>query len=249
MKKYSILFVFCCCISVLAFAQVSINTNSPKGVFYIDGGADNSTTSANRFKNDVMVDSLGSLILGQATAPLTGKAKIDITSDAAYGAFRMKDGGEGNGMVLLGDANGDAKWGMLKGSGGYKLSITAPSTPMLSGSAYSVSFSNGFNYIPITQAGSYIVMIRMTVLYSGAATRAGGYFYLYKNAININALGEDSMEFYSDCINGQNFSMYAVLRAENLVAGDKIYWVIRPVGSSVQWTLNTSLTTVFFYRV
>lgn len=249
MKKYSSLAAFFTCLSALSFAQVSINTGSPKGVFYIDGGSDNTTTGLNRFKNDVMVDANGSLVLGQAVDPVTGKAKVDITADAAYGAFRMSDGGEGDDMALLGDVDGYAKWGLLKGSGGYRLSVTAPTGVMTAPSYYTTTFSSGVNYIPITQAGSYIVMIRMTSRYAGSPTRTGGYFYLYKNTVNTATRGEDSVEMYSDCINGQNFSTYAVLRAENLVAGDKLYWVIMPQVAGSQWTLNLSLTTVFFYRV
>ncbi|PXV69021.1 hypothetical protein CLV62_101288 [Dysgonomonas alginatilytica] len=248
MKKYIILFGLSLLTSSLCKAQVSINTSSPLGIFYIDGAADNTTTSANRFKNDVMVDVNGSLVLGKATQPSVGQAKVDITSDAAYGTLKMADGGEGDGMVLFGDANGYARWGMLKGSGGYRLSLTAPTAAMATGTFYTVGFNNSLNYIPITEKGSYIVMIRMAATYTGTLGRTGGYFYLHKNTVNTATMGIDSIEMYMECLTGKKFSTYTVLRALDLAVGDKIYLVMRPQTEGT-WTLDLSLTTVFFYRV
>lgn len=248
MKKYITLLILSLLMSSVSMAQVSINTKNPQGIFYIDGGADNTTTSANRFKNDVMVDANGSLVLGKPTQPSVGLAKVDITSDAAYGTLKMVDGGEGDGMVLLGDANGYARWGMLKGSGGYKLSLTAPTGAMATGSFYTMTFSNKLNYIPITEQGSYIVMVRMSATYTGALGRTGGYFYLHKNTVNTATMGIDSIEMYMECLSGKKFSTYTVLRALDLAVGDKIYLVMKPQTAGT-WTLDLSLTTVFFYRV
>lgn len=244
MKKNILLFSLIFLVSTLAVSQVSINTNSPQGVFHIDAAYDNATVSSNRFKNDVIVDSSGSLILGSSTQSPKGLAKVDITSDAAYGTIKLVDGGEGSGMALLGDTYGYAKWGMLKGSGGYRLSIN-PSvvTNMPIGSLYTFSFDNSENYISITESASYIVMVRMTVIPYGTPGRTSGYYYLRKNNTII-----DVVEMYYSCINGQQFSSYTILQAFNLSAGDKIYLQAVPVvGSS--WTLVPGLTAVFFYRI
>lgn len=252
MKKYIVLWGLLFPSLFVCFAQVSINTQNSQGIFYIDAGADNTTTSVNRFKNDVVVDEAGSLILGQSTQPTVGKAKLDITSDTPYGAFKMVDGGEGDGMVLLGDASGYAKWGMLKGSGGYKLRVTGPTAVMTSLVTYNFTLSNGLSYIPISVAGSYIIMIRMTATYrvtTGTGGRASGYFIVYKNTITPATAGEDSTENYFAGINGQKFTVYTFLKVLNASAGDKLYLVLRPQTANNQWTLDTALTTVFFYRV
>lgn len=248
MKKTIILFYLLLCLLPVSQAQVSINTTNPNGVFYIDGAGDNGTTSANRFKNDVMVDGNGSLIMGYSSLPVTAKAKVDITSDAAYGALRMTDGGEGAGMVMLGDINGYAKWGMLKGSGGYKLSVSSPTAVMNTNVNYTVSYTTGLSYISITETATYIVMVRMAAIANSTpAGRTSGYFYLCKNGINTTTNLIDTVESYVGCINGQRFSIYTLLRGINLTAGDKLYLLMRPMTGT--WTLDTSLTQVFFYRV
>lgn len=254
MKKNIILFVFLFWTIVGSFSQVGINTNNPKGIFYIDGGTDNATTSVNRFKNDVMVDNNGSLILGQSIEPTVGKAKVDIMSDTAYGALRLSDGGEAEGMVLLGDSEGYARWGMLKGSGGFKLGVTTPVNAtgdgdLSPGNYYTVGFSNGLNYISIREAGNYIVMIRATFLHKGTPTRTAGTFSLYKNTINTSTRGIDSYEMYTYCFANKRFSVYTVLQANNLAVGDKLYWVVRPLTTGSIWMLNLQQTSVFFYRV
>lgn len=251
MKKYIILFTFSLSV-MIAYSQVAINTVDPKGIFYIDGKADNTTTDPNRYKTDVMVDTAGSIILGQTTLPATSMAKVDITADAVYGALKIADGGEGEGMVLLGDANGYGRWGQLKGSGGFKLGIGTPigavAGDMSPGTNYVIPFNNNLDHILIREPGNYIVMIRATFFFKGAATRATGVLSLYKNTITA-ASNLDSFEPYFYSFNNTRFSVYTILRAYNMVVGDKVYWTVRPATANTIWMINEPLTTVFFYRV
>lgn len=251
MKNYIILFIFSLSV-MIAYSQVAINTVDPKGIFYIDGKSDNTTAAADRYKNDVMVDTVGSIILGQPILPVTSIAKVDITTDVAYGALKIADGGEGEGMVLLGDANGYARWGQLKGAGGFKLGIGTPigavDGDMSPGTNYVIPFNNNLDYILIREPGNYIVMIRATFFFKGAATRATGVLSLYKNTITA-ASNLDSFEPYFFSFNNTRFSVYTILRAYNMLVGDKLYWTVRPATTDTIWMINEPLTTVFFYRV
>lgn len=254
MKKYIILSTsFLWIFVTISFAQVGINTSDPKGTFYVDGQGDNLTSSSNRFKNDVMVDFNGSLVVGESTQPTEGKAKVDVSSDTAYGALRISDGGEGEGMVLLGNVNGEANWGMLKGSGGFRLGVTTPTNAiggdMLPSVYYTIGFNNGLDHIRIPESGNYIVMIRSTFLHKGTPTRTAGTFYIYRNTIDTPNRGIDSYEMNTYCFENKRFLVYTVLKANNLVAGDKLYWVVRPFTAGSVWMLNLPQTAVFFYRV
>lgn len=253
MKTHIVLLISALWITVAISAQVGINTNDPRGIFYIDGKTDNTTSSSDKYKNDVMVDLDGSLILGQAVQPTLAKAKVDITSDTAYGAMKISDGGESENMVLLGDAAGNALWGQIKGSGGFKLVVTTPPANAINGDMlptvyYTIGFSNGLDYIPIREAGNYIIMIRATFLHKGSPTRTAGTFSIYKNTIDTPNRGADSYEMYTYSFANKRFSVYTVLKVNNLVAGDKLYWVVRPLTTGSVWMLHPD-TTLFFYRV
>lgn len=249
MKKYILLQVCMWMMVMLTIAQVSINTQNTQGVLYIDAAADNTTTSTDRFRNDVMVDSSGSLVLGPTSASVVGKAKVDITSSERYGALRFQDGNEAEGMVLMGDKDGYANWGMMKGSGGYMLPVVAPVGIMGSRINYILSFTQNTNYISILDDGNYLIMVRSALTYTGTPVRMSGYFYLCKNGTDPDTSVIDTYEFYTQVLNNQKFSVYTVLRAINVKADDKLYLVARPQTTNISWTMDLSATQVFVYRV
>ena len=249
MKKNIMLQVCIWMVVVSVFSQVSINTQNPQGIFYIDASADNNSASADRFGNDVMVDTNGSLVIGQNTATPAGKAKVDITSTEAYGAMRFQDGNEAEGMVLFGDKDGYASWGMMKGSGGYMESVVAPIGIMASRVNYPLWFTLYRNYIPVLDDGNYLIMIRSAMTYTGTPIRMSGYFYLCKNDPNPATSAIDTYEFYANVIDKQKFSVYTVLRAIDVKADDKLYVVTSPQTVGISWTMDLSATQVFVYRV
>lgn len=247
MKKILIFIVFVSFILPGLFAQVGINTQNISGVLHIDTKANNATTgtvTAASLKDDIIVDGNGNLGAGMSTT--VPKAKVDVSSDSKWGALRITDGNEGEGMILFGDENGYARWGMLKGSGGYKLRITAPTTTLPLNTENRISLSNGFNYLPINAAGDYVVMIRVTYTFTATATLGwiSVYHKLFKNSLTTP---EESLETYVNVIGGQKFSAYALLRASGTQINDKIQIAINPRSYSL--TIDTANSYIIFYRV
>ncbi|SHE79782.1 hypothetical protein [Dysgonomonas macrotermitis] len=249
MKKNIVLYVSLWVVWVSVFSQVSINTQNPKGIFYIDAAADNTGSSTDRYNNDVMIDTNGSLIIGVDSTTPTGKAKVDITSVERYGALRFQDGNEAEGMVLFGDKDGYASWGMMKGSGGYMESVVAPTGIMASRTNYPLWFTLYRNYIPILDDGNYVIMIRTAMTYTGTPVRMSGYFYLCKNDADPDTSVIDTYEFYINVIDNQKFSAYTILRAIDVKADDKLYIVARPQSVNISWNMDLAATQVFVYRV
>lgn len=89
-------------------AQVGIQTQNPQANFHIDGAKDNPATgtpTVAQQANDVAITSTGNMGVG-TTTPST---KLDIVSTTA-GALKITDGTQGNGKILVSDANGVATW-------------------------------------------------------------------------------------------------------------------------------------------
>lgn len=233
-------------ITICAFCQVSINTKNAQGIFYIDAATDNAGNSSTKLQNDIKVDSNGSLILGLSNENDSGKAKIDITSPTTYGAMRFKDGNEAEGKVLVGDANGYANWGLLKGSGGYLQKVASPYAQMSANTPTPLKFENGQTYIETVADGNYIIMIRSALWYFGTSTRINGTFDLINNTSGSII---DSFIFDSFVKNNNLFSVYGILKAVNTKAKDKLTIQIYFTTSGAKLQMNLDYTQVFFYRV
>ncbi|WP_163320869.1 hypothetical protein [Dysgonomonas sp. 520] len=106
MKK-SLLFLSVFFTCSIAFGQVGVNTENPQGVFHID--AARNTNGNTNISDDVVVDTQGRVGVG-TNVPQT---KVDIRSATQGGGFRLQDGSQGDGKVLLSDASGNASWGNL----------------------------------------------------------------------------------------------------------------------------------------
>ncbi|NDW08610.1 hypothetical protein [Dysgonomonas sp. 520] len=102
-KKLLFLLLFIAC--SVAYGQVGVNTESPQGVFHIDGRRN--TNGNVNVADDVVVDTLGRIGVG-TNKPQT---KVDIRSSTAGGGFRLRDGTQSVGKVLISDANGNGSWG------------------------------------------------------------------------------------------------------------------------------------------
>lgn len=238
-------------ISALSFiqlyAQVGINTNNVHGILHIDAKANNPATGTipvASLTDDVIVDENGNI--GAGMSVITPKAKVDISSGTKWKALRLVDGNEGLGMVLFGDANGYAHWGMLKGSGGYKLQITGPATALPLSTDTRVTFNSGTNYLPITAAADYIVMVRITYTYNAAPTlnRISIYHRLYKNTQTVP---EEFVEVYADVIGGKKISAYILLKGTGMQINDMLQLAVNPGGSNL--SIDTTNSYIIFYRV
>ena len=102
-------------ISGASFSQVGVNTSNPQGIFNIDGGKDNPTTGSAHTNaqqlNDFTVTAAGNVGIGKI-APST---KLHITTGGTAttpnpSGFRLEDGNQGAGRVLMSDANGVGTW-------------------------------------------------------------------------------------------------------------------------------------------
>ncbi|WP_054510942.1 hypothetical protein [Chryseobacterium sp. ERMR1:04] len=108
MKKTTITLLLLVIGNASAFAQIGINTSNPQAPFHVDGGKDNPATgvpTTAQQANDFAVTSAGNVGIG-TTTPST---KVDIISTTA-GALKITDGTQGNGKILVSDANGVATW-------------------------------------------------------------------------------------------------------------------------------------------
>lgn len=106
-KKKSIILLIFLATTVYICAQVGVNTQNPQGIFHIDGKGD--TNGSANLTDDVIVTPDGNIGIG-TNSPTT---KLDIRTTTATKGFRLVDGTQGNGKVLLSNISGSASWGNL----------------------------------------------------------------------------------------------------------------------------------------
>ncbi len=210
------------------FAQVGINIGSPTGVLHIDPGKNSPTTVT----DDVVVSAAGNIGLGT----LAPAAKVHIAAPVGNVAFRMTDGSQTADRILMSDANGNASWGVIKGSGGYAFRVTASKTfPNASGAL--MPLEGNSTQINIVSAGNYLITIR----WWGATSTIGGsgavsaYFYLRKNGTNV-----DAIEYYVPATANTPFTFTTVLMAANCLPGNYLQVYVTPSVGGQAWTINGS---------
>jgi hypothetical protein len=94
-------------------AGVGINTKNPNGVLHIDGTANNLPTGAvspAQAADDVVIDAEGRTGIG--TLP-SADVKVNISAATPGGAIRIQDTTEGDGKVLMSDADGIGSWASI----------------------------------------------------------------------------------------------------------------------------------------
>jgi hypothetical protein len=135
-------------------AQVGIQTENPQTTFHIDAAKDNPVTGApdaTQQANDIAVNSAGNVGVG-TTTPST---KLDIVSSTA-GALKITDGTQGNGKILVSDANGVATW-----------QNSSPAVIITSTTGNAVTLPNSGNFVwlgsqaTVTIPGYYMISPRL----------------------------------------------------------------------------------------
>lgn len=266
--------IFTCLLPLSIFAQVGINTVSPAGIFHLDGKQDNTLpgglTPAHTI-NDFIIDNNGNVGIG-TIAP---QARLDIQADTLYGAFRMVDGTQKSGRVLMADATGNAFWGMTKGGGGIMASLETPATyggttnvPITfhetTGVAATVSVS-------INLPGTYAFMLRWTAIYHNSAvttitptvsTDPPNFlvskitFRLFINDpgtyLDSNAYDVQTQDI--SVTNGMPVSVYVPFTAKNINAGDLPVITIKPASANETFELVandgiSSTSAIMFYKL
>jgi hypothetical protein len=169
MKRITGIICLLCGLAAGAKAQeeaVGINTENPRGVLHIDAAINNPQTGSIdslRMLDDVLVDTEGRLGAGVAT-PDAG-AKVDLYAQTPGGALRIQDTTEGEGKVMVSDANGTGRWTALSGgvwwyavlSTSAQLSIVASPIPPRTFINYEESASSGNSSEVNAQAGTITV--------------------------------------------------------------------------------------------
>ncbi|MCA6066212.1 hypothetical protein JI747_003415 [Chryseobacterium sp. RG1] len=83
-------------------AQVGIGTSSPQGTFHVDPKKNTNVAIDSTKTDDFIVDSNGNAVVGG----FSPQAKLDVRA----GRIAIRDGSEGQGKILVSDANGKGTW-------------------------------------------------------------------------------------------------------------------------------------------
>lgn len=177
MKKY--ILVLCTFLGYTSvFSQVGINTNTPQGIFNIDGGKDNANPpTATQQLNDLVVLPNGNMGLG-TTTPTT---KLDIvtggTSASPVTGFKLFDGTQGTNKYLRSDANGVGTWQEINITRKVQLGKFPSSSTTVSsdGTAYP-KYSTA--YITLGP-GKWVVHVGFTIGHYGSSTNYGDNYSLH----------------------------------------------------------------------
>jgi hypothetical protein len=158
MKK--IVWTLCLLCGLLKAAQaqteaVGINTENPKGVLHIDGASTPATVnppagdvSAFQASDDVVVDTAGRIGAG-VIAPA---AKVDMYATAPGEALRIKDGTQGDGKVLVSDADGTATWTLMPNGGIWWYAALYMEGAFVHNTAYAVRPVTGYTAAFVSSA-------------------------------------------------------------------------------------------------
>ncbi|WP_163320264.1 hypothetical protein [Dysgonomonas sp. 520] len=213
-------------------AQVGVNTESPQGVFHID--AARNTSSNTNIADDVVVDAQGRVGVG-TNAPQT---KVDIRSGTINKGFRLQDGSQLAGRVLISDNDGNASWQQNVGNQSSlyrKLAASTASTVTLT-----TGVSNelpGVGTYTAVNSGKYLVFFHsfLHVPSTSAAGMKSFYFWIYRNG---SPLSND--ETYSYVTQGSVLNTH-YSTVVSLNAGDVIsFRVVAQIGAPLLITSSTA---------
>lgn len=177
MRKKSLL-IFSMLLSIgLGWAQVGINTQTPQGVFHVDGKGD--TSGSSNISDDILIDNNGNMGIGT----LTPTAKLHSIGSSTIAPMRITDGNQAQNYILVSDDNGNASWMEKPSPGGTVYNITG-STVTYVNNTYTL-----VKAIPVPVSGNYLISVRWWG-YPTAVVAGGNYtcavFYATNSANATN---------------------------------------------------------------
>lgn len=235
MNRY--LYLLLLFVSIESVAQIGINTSDVMGVFHLDGKKDNTVGAVTpaQESNDIFVDNEGNMGVGT----LTPTAKLHLKSDELYGAFKLSDGTQGLQRVLLGDADGNAYWGLIKGQGGSIVKMESKQISFRYNTTGVMPLSEPDNMIKIPNEGSFAFMLRWVPrLMKDGVTSWDNPTMLYSRSVIIQynlmlrRAGQLDTVLYS--IESHPFmqilsyqSLFEIFVAQNLKKDDGVYLTVK----------------------
>ncbi|MCU7618234.1 hypothetical protein NZ698_13575 [Chryseobacterium sp. PBS4-4] len=119
MKKKFLAIGFICAFTALSNAQVGINTDTPSATLDIVSKGNTASTKALELNNSSATEILTVLDNGNTGFNISNPAaKVDIFTSAASTGFRLRDGNQAAGKVLVSDNDGFATWQTVASGGG-----------------------------------------------------------------------------------------------------------------------------------
>lgn len=237
MKKEIHIYILLLLFTINAWAQIGINTQSPKGLFYIDGKKDNTfPTTESQLNNDIMINTDGNLSIGTDNSDSKLNIKTLGTSTTTIYGLKIQDGTEDFGKLLTSDDNGNASWQKGKGSGGNIIRSSTKQT--FDNSTYRSLIlgimDNTFSKIPIDTNGNYIFVVRWWGDASITPEVSGATFRLLKNSSEILDIVEYYLPTSKSSVSYFGFTL--TLQGANLLQGD---YVEIQLTSSTQWYIGS----------
>lgn len=240
-QRIYLIFVFIL-LQLVSYAQIGINTETPLGIFHVDGQR-NTTIAGTNISDDVIVSTAGRLGIGMIPGN-TGKVQIQTTA-SSVSPMKLVDGNQGVGKVLVAtDNNGNMGW-VAPPVGWANVFYLTGVRNFIDKSA--TSFFE--TIVPYT--GEYLVILRWWGT-SDIASQEGRIISAYFNLNEKNGAstsGKDAIEYYLPFwVTGRPFSFTVFLRG-NFVAGRTIQLTITPatpMGIRYNWKIGASGTNKSF---
>lgn len=201
-KNYNFLLLL---ISCMLYSQVGLNTKNPQGVFHIDGLINNPLSSApNNLQqtDDVVVSVLGNVGLGTITPTKKLAIISGGTKASPLDGFKLQDGTQGAGNVLVSDEDGSAHWERFPAiklynglfGNGHDIDLSNTLYNFNPGD-YSVSFYQTGSYIDL-QPGIWNVKINILLSYladSELATLSEDQWFWVRSTLSDNGTSSPAM--------------------------------------------------------
>lgn len=262
------------------FSQVGVNTPNPQGVFNVDGGKDNPLTgnghTAAQQLNDVTVLANGNVGLGTINPSAKLEVQTGGTASNPVPGFKLVDGTQAAGSILMSDANGVGTWqpysiakgvvnGTIDGAGGTVKSTDAATAAPLPGRTAAL-----YTMYQITLTkGSWIINMGLTLYNTsypvniGAGTWVHGYISSDKTRWDVTGftqtgpaggvVGYASTVYKNSTPNSPNFfSGTITVNVPQTITLYLLLEKINNVGGGVNgaiWEHNTARTGNYFYAI
>ena len=173
-------------LSGFSYSQVGINTANPQGIFNIDGGKDNPTTGSAHTQTQQLNDftvlangntGIGTIVPDKKLHIVTGGTALSPNPTG----FKLEDGNQGAGRVLMSDANGVGTWKInsmyiINGHMGPGVNLALNDTSNKKNWTNPNDHSNGFkstgSYIALPP-GKWQVNVAMLIPYNPGSSNAG----------------------------------------------------------------------------